>query len=88
MVGFNAAPQNMKKYKKEGFLHATDCKGYDSYFLLPDNIEIDESEFHYDGTEVANNRTAQSQLARSYAKHNVKNRQNRIILTKFAEMVA
>ena len=88
MVGFNAAPQNMKKYKKEGFLHATDCKGYDSYFLLPDNIEITEDEFHYDGGEVANSRTAQSQLARSYAKHNVKNRQNRIILNKFAEMVA
>ena len=88
MVGFNAASQNMKKYKKEGFLHATDCKGYDSYFLLPDNIEIAEDEFHYDGGEVANSRTAQSQLARSYAKHNVKNRQNRIILNKFAEMVA
>ena len=88
MVGYNAASQNIKKYKKEGFLHVTDCKGYDSYFLLPDNIEITEDEFHYDGTEVANNRTAQSQLARSYAKHNVKNRQNRIILNKFAEMVA
>lgn len=88
MVGYNAAPQNMKKYKKEGFLHATDCKGYDSYFLLPDNIEIAEAEFHYDGGEVTNSRTAQSQLAKSYAKHNVKNRQNRIILNKFAEMVA
>ena len=88
MVGYNGASQNMKKYKKEGFLHATDCKGYDSYFLLPDNIEITEDEFHYDGVEVTNSRTAQSQLARSYAKHNVKNRQNRIILNKFAEMVA
>ena len=88
MGGYNEQRENMKKYKKDGFLHATDCKGYDSYFLLPDNIEIVEDEFHYDGTEVANNRTAQSQLARSYAKHNVKNRQNRIILNKFAEMVA
>ena len=88
MVGYNDASQSMKKYKKEGFLHATDCKGYDSYFLLPDNLEITEDEFHYDGTEVTNSRTAQSQLARSYAKHNVKNRQNRIILNKFAEMVA
>ena len=88
MGGYNEQSENMKKYKKDGFLHATDCKGYDSYFLLPDNIEIVEDEFHYDGTEVANNRTAQSQLARSYAKHNVKNRQNRIILNKFAEMVA
>ena len=88
MVGYNDSAQNMKKYKKEGFLHATDCKGYDSYFLLPDNIEITEDEFHYDGAEVANNRTAQNQLAKLFAKHNVKNRQNRIILTKFAEMVA
>ena len=88
MGGYNEQRENMKKYKKDGFLHATDCKGYDSYFLLPDNIEIVEDEFHYDGTEVASNRTAQSQLARSYAKHNVKNRQNRIILNKFAEMVA
>ena len=88
MGNYNEQRENMKKYKKDGFLHATNCKGYDSYFLLPDNIEIVEDEFHYDGTEVANNRTAQSQLARSYAKHNVKNRQNRIILNKFAEMVA
>jgi len=88
MGGYDAHKQNMKKYKKDGYFHSTECKGYDSYFLLPDNIEIDENEFHFDTTEVANDRTAQNQLAKSYAKHNVKNRQNRIILTKFAEMVA
>ena len=88
MGGYDALKQNMKKYSKDGFFHSTNCKGYDSYFLLPDNIEIDESEFHFDKTSVANDRTAQNQLAKSFAKHNVKNRQNRIILTKFAEMVA
>ena len=88
MGGYDDLKQNMRKYSKDGFFHSTKCKGYDSYFLLPDNIEIDESEFHFDKTEVANDRTAQNQLAKSFAKHNVKNRQNRIILTKFAEMVA
>jgi len=88
MGGYDALKQNMKKYSKDGFFHSTDCKGYDSYFLLPDNIKIDESEFRFDKTAVANDRLAQNQLAKSFAKHNVKNRQNRIILTKFAEMVA
>ena len=88
MGGYDALNKNVIKYRKDGFLHSTECKGYDSYFLLPDNLKTPEDEFHFDSTEVTNSRTAQTRLAKSYAKHNVKNRQNRIILTKFAEMVA
>jgi len=88
MGGYDALNKNVIKYRKDGFFHSTECKGYDSYFLLPDNLKTPEDEFHFDSTEVTNSRTAQTRLAKSYAKHNVKNRQNRIILTKFAEMIA
>ena len=77
-----------KKYLKDGFYHAA-ALGYDSYFLLNSNIEIDDSEFEFNDTsDVANSRVAQNKLARQYAKHNVKARQSRIILTKFAEIIA
>jgi len=77
-----------KKYLKDGFYHAA-ALGYDSYFLLNSNIEIDDSEFEFNDTDdVANSRVAQNKLARQYAKHNVKTRQSRIILTKFAEIIA
>ena len=88
MGGYDALNKNVIKYRKDGFFHSTECKGYDSYFLLPDNLKTPEDEFHFDSTEVTNSRTAQTRLAKSYAKHNVKNRQIRIILTKFAEMIA
>ena len=89
MVGWNNPYRNeITKYKKAGFFHKTDFEGFDSYFLLSENIEIAKNEFEFGEDEVANSRTAQSRLAKSYATHNAKNRQNRIILNKFAEIVA
>jgi hypothetical protein len=80
-----------KKYKKDGFLNTTKCHGYDSYFLLNSDIEIKDDEFEYQsnvGKSITGDRSEQSKLAREFAKHNVKNRQNRIIMTKFAEAIA
>lgn len=80
-----------KKYKKDGFLNTTKCHGYDSYFLLNSDIEIKDDEFEYQsnvGKSITGDRGEQSKLAREFAKHNIKNRQNRIIMTKFAEAIA
>lgn len=80
----------VRKYKKDGFAVAHNAKGYDSYFLLPENVQISDDEFKFgsDAGDVADSRAAQTKLARDFAKHNVKNRQSRIILTKFAELIA
>lgn len=81
----------IKQYRKEGFYNASNCFGYDSYFLLNSDIKISDSEFDYSAKSdksLSDSRVEQSKLAREFAKHNVKNRQNRIIMTKFAEIIA
>ena len=81
----------IKQYGKDGFFNALNCFGYDSYFLLNSDIKIKDEEFAYKpNTEksLSDNRSEQSKLAREFAKHNIKNRQNRIIMTKFAETIA
>jgi hypothetical protein len=79
------------QYGKDGFFNALNCFGYDSYFLLNSDIKIKDEEFAYkpnNDKSLSDNRSEQSKLAREFAKHNVKNRQNRIIMTKFAETIA
>lgn len=79
------------QYRKDGFFNALNCFGYDSYFLLKSDIKIKDEEFAYkpnNDKSLSDNRGEQSKLAREFAKHNVKNRQNRIIMTKFAETIA
>ena len=81
----------MKKYRKDNYFHSANCFGYNSYFLLSPNIKIEDQEFDYsssEGKNVSNSRGEQSKLARQFAKHNVANRTNRIIMTKFAEIIA
>jgi len=81
----------IKQYGKDGFFNALNCFGYDSYFLLNSDIKIKDEEFAYkpnNDKSLSDNRSEQSKLAREFAKHNVKNRQNRIIMTKFAETIA
>lgn len=81
----------LKQYYKDGFFNALNCFGYDSYFLLHSNIKINDEEFAYkpnNGKSLSDSRGEQSKLAREFAKHNIKNRQNRIIMTKFAETIA
>jgi hypothetical protein len=81
----------MKKYRKDNYIHMSDCFGYDSYFLLSSNVEIEDEDFDFSKTEgknISENRGEQSKLARQFAKHNVANRTNRIIMTKFAEIIA
>ena len=81
----------LKQYGKDGFFNALNCFGYDSYFLLNSDIKIKDEEFAYkpnNDKSLSDNRGEQSKLAREFAKHNIKNRQNRIIMTKFAETIA
>ena len=81
----------IKQYGKDGFFNALNCFGYDSYFLLNSDIKIKDEEFAYKPNtdkSLSDNRGEQSKLAREFAKHNIKNRQNRIIMTKFAETIA
>jgi Mg-chelatase subunit ChlD len=81
----------MKKYRKDNYFHMSNCFGYDSYFLLSSDVEIEDEDFDFSKTEgktISGNRGEQSKLARQFAKHNVANRTNRIIMTKFAEIIA
>jgi hypothetical protein len=81
----------MKKYRKDKYFHMADCFGYDSYFLLSSDVEIEDDDFDFSKTEgksISDNRGEQAKLARQFAKHNVANRTNRIIMTKFAEIIA
>ena len=88
---YKLAGEWMKKYRKEKFFHRSECFGYNSYFLLSSDIEIKDEEFDFSSSEgktLTDNRGEQSKLARQFAKHNVANRTNRIIMTKFAEIIA
>ena len=81
----------MKKYRKDNYFHASNCFGYNSYFLLSSDVEIEDTEFDFNSSEgkaLSDNRGEQAKLARQFAKHNVSNRTNRIIMTKFAEIIA
>jgi len=88
---YGKAGQYMKKYRKDKCFHMSKCFGYDSYFLLSSDVEIEDDDFDFSTTEgktISDNRGEQSKLARQFAKHNVANRTNRIIMTKFAEIIA
>ena len=90
-MAYEIAGNNMKKYRKDNYFHAANCFGYNSYFLLSSDVEIEDTEFDFNGSEgkaLSDNRGEQAKLARQFAKHNVSNRTNRIIMTKFAEIIA
>jgi phenylpyruvate tautomerase PptA (4-oxalocrotonate tautomerase family) len=90
-MAYQIAGNNMKKYRKDNYFHAANCFGYNSYFLLSSDVEIEDTEFDFNGSEgkaLSDNRGEQAKLARQFAKHNVSNRTNRIIMTKFAEIIA
>lgn len=79
-------------YKKEGYAYKAKCLGYDSYFMISNNLQIndeDDFDFSYEKQiDIAEDKSAQNKLAKQFSKHNKKNRQNRIIMTKFAEIIA
>ena len=88
---YGKAGEYMKKYRKDKYFHMPNCFGYDSYFLLSSDVEIEDDDFDFSTTEgktISDNRGEQAKLARQFAKHNVANRTNRIIMTKFAEIIA
>ena len=79
----------MKKYRKDNLFHITNCFGYDSYFLLDSNMKIVDEDFDFnENSNIAENKSSQTKLARQFAKHNVANRTNRVLMTQFAKIIA
>ena len=88
---YSKAGKWMRTYRKDNFHHVKDCFGYDSYLLLSSDVAIKDEDFNYNKTEgksLSDDRGEQTKLAKQFAKHNISNRTNRIIMTKFAEIIA
>jgi len=92
---YDERKQLMKKYKKEKHLEMKDFKGYDSYFFMDTNTQVivEEEEFNPDitdkaGKSMAESASSQKKLAKEFAKNKSSSRNTRILLEKFAEMVA
>jgi hypothetical protein len=83
-----------KKYNKQKHLELKDFNGYDSYFFMDCNPKmITEEEFNPEitdraGKSMADSASSQKKLAREFAKNKSSSRNSRILLEKFAEMVA
>ena len=57
------------------------------YDLKINDEDLSKSEFISDG-DISGDRKAQSKLAREFTKINSKNKKSRVIMTKFAELIA
>ena len=92
---FEERKELMKKYKKEKHLEIKDFRGYDSYFFMDSNtqVTVEEEEFNPNitdkaGKSMAESASSQKKLAKEFAKNKSSSRNTRILLEKFAEMVA
>ena len=92
---FEERKELMKKYKKEKHLEIKDFRGYDSYFFMDSNtqVTVEEEEFNPNitdkkGLSMAESASSQKKLAKEFAKNKSSSRNTRILLEKFAEMVA
>jgi hypothetical protein len=78
-----------KKWSKTKFLELPECGAYDSLMILPTDVEIKNDDLEFESQEsISDSTSAQSKLARQFTKMNKSNRQSRVILTKFAEIIA
>ena len=84
----------MKSYRQNQHLEMKNHKGYDSYYYLNTNVNI-EAETEFDpnitdknGKSMAESRSSQTKLAKAFAKNRSDSRNTRVLLEKFAEMVA
>jgi hypothetical protein len=85
----NSADKFRKVYGKNKFINLPNVAGYDSLMILPHNIEILDKDFHFSSEEdISESRSAQSKLAKQFAKNNSENKRSRVILSKFAELIA
>ena len=78
-----------KQYSKESFVSIPECGGYDNLIILPVDVSIRDEEFNYSVDEdLTNDRAGQTRLARDFARVNLGNKKSRVILAKFAELIA
>ena len=82
----------VKMYQKKGFVCLPEgCGGYDSLMILPSNLEIEDETFDHfdsDGKDIKDDRSEQTRLAKEFSKVHGRNKQSRVILTRFAELIA
>ena len=84
-----SADKLRKVYVKNKFTNLPNIAGYDSLMILPYNIQIVDNDFQFSSEEdISESRSAQSKLARQFAKNNSENKRSRVILSKFAELIA
>ena len=84
-----SADKLRKVYGKTKFINIPNVAGYDSLMILPHNIQIVDNDFQFSSEEdISESRAAQSKLARQFAKNNSENKRSRVILSKFAELIA
>ena len=84
-----SADKLRKVYGKTKFINIPNVAGYDSLMILPHNIQIVDNDFQFSSEEdISESRAAQSKLAKQFAKNNSENKRSRVILSKFAELIA
>ena len=89
LAGEDSFEKLRKRYNKESFVSIPECGGYDALIILPENVSIEEKKFEYSsGENLSEDRSAQTKLAREFARVNSGNKKSRVILTNFAELIA
>tara|TARA_R110000851_G_scaffold12674_17_gene43896 strand:- start:2429 stop:4540 length:2112 start_codon:yes stop_codon:yes gene_type:complete len=84
-----SADKLRKVYTKTKFTNLPNVAGYDALMILPYNIKIIDNDFEFSTEEdISESRSAQSKLAKQFAKNNSENKRSRVILSKFAELIA
>ena len=84
-----AADKLRKVYTKTKFTSLPNVAGYDALMILPYNIKIIDNDFQFSTEEdISESRSAQSKLAKQFAKNNSENKRSRVIMSKFAELIA
>jgi hypothetical protein len=89
LAGEDSFEKLRKRYNKESFVSIPECGGYDALIILPKSVSIEEKEFEYSNDKnLTEDRSAQTKLAREFARVNSGNKKSRVILTNFAELIA
>jgi len=85
----NSSEKFRKEYVKNKFVNLSNVGGYDSLMILPHNLEIrDLNDVNFSEKDIAGDRKAQARLAKEFAKVHSESKKSRVILTKFAELIA
>ena len=85
----DSAEKFRKDYSKNKFVNLSNVGGYDSLMILPHNLEIrDVGDIDFSEKDIAGDRKAQARLAKQFAKSHSESKKSRVILTKFAELIA